>query len=117
MKPLLLLALSAATAAEPVVIQRRDIVGTWSDTACAKYKGELELREDGSFLWSCTDQVDGGKWVFHPPSKLEFISWSDSVKGTVSKDSERRIIRIEAFARHRMIFLLERGERDILLKQ
>jgi hypothetical protein len=118
MKPLLLLSafIAAISGATTVVIHREDLVGTWSDTSCAEYKGELYLRADGSFLTTCADQVDGGKWVFHPPAMLEFISWSDPMKGTVSKDSQRRFDRIEAFAPHRMILAIGRY-RTVMLKQ
>jgi hypothetical protein len=113
---LAIIAIATASAATPVVIHREDLIGTWSDTSCAEYKGELYLRADGSFLTTCADQVDGGQWVFHPPATLEFISWSDSAKGTVSKDSQRRFDRIEAFARHRMILIVGRYK-TVMLKQ
>ena len=61
------------------MVSRGDIIGTWKDMMFLPYDGAYEFHADGSFSAYWEDQVDAGKWIFHPPAKIELISYSDYV--------------------------------------
>src|SRR5947209_17004904 len=100
---LFIASIAVASAAGPVAIQRQDIVGTWIDTGCIPYDGNYTFGDDGIFAWHCEDQIDGGKWLFRPPGKIELISYGDWTKPAITKASVHHFIQIEGFARHRMV--------------
>jgi hypothetical protein len=112
-----LIATASATPAPPV--HREDLIGTWKDLSCAPYDGTYEFHADGVFFWHCEDVVDGGKWTFQPLNKIELLSYGDwGEKPAITKASVHHSLRIEAFAKHRMIVrLLPGGAKSELLKQ
>lgn len=120
MKPLLLLLALVAevsSAALPVAVHQRDLIGTWKDTSCAPHSG-CRFRDDGVFLWVCGEQVDAGKWLFKTPSKIELIFYYDRSQRSRAGASVRHFVEIESFARHKMVVrVMPGGTKHILLKE
>jgi len=117
LKTLLLLVFLATTAiGAPLVISRADIVGTWKDMMFLPYDGAYEFHADGSFSAYWEDQVDAGKWIFHPPAKIELISYSDYLARRYSGKSHHEFIQIERLIRGTM-YVRRAGRRGALVKR
>jgi hypothetical protein len=108
--------IAAGVFAANLAIQPQDLVGSWRDMTCTWGEiGGYDIHADMTFEWGCGYAQDAGTLVFHPPDKIEIISYGSDTRRTPSP-SRGRWFQIERFAFRRLHLRSSDGKHIIWIK-